>query len=199
MTGVQTWLFRSNKLFGTDLREIKLNFAKNEFSSLVAGASETYKHATKPILIEIANYGFEYGLFESEVNYEEEKVIEGVKIKQGVVKTEKYDTLYMIKGLINSSFDTGYNQISGEIEIELYYDKKDNTGKVLNVLFTKYNHSEGEYKEKNEKIIATLVNTLKKDIINTLTSNEGLIASTSETYKTAVKKILVQISKYINE
>lgn len=188
-----------NKLIGTDLREIKLNLAKNEFSSLITGGTETYNHATKPILIEISNYGFEYGLFVNEITYEEEQILEGVKIKQGVVKTEKFDTLYIIKGSITSSFDSGYGEVSGEVEIELYYDKNDDTGKVLNILFTKYGHSDGEYKEKNEKIINTLVNTLKKDIVTTLTNNENLIAGASETYNKAVKKILVQISKYINK
>lgn len=99
-------------------------------------------------------------------------------------------------GVKNHTFDTGYNEVSGNIKIEFFLD---NEGTILGYRFVEYGHSDGTWKPKVTEYLDAFINTKVANLEDTMATNKALYSGASESGEKTVDAILLALGIEVNK
>lgn len=161
-------------------------------AELVKAATDKYE-ASKPTLEKVVVLAKDpveevFGEYtvSTDLNFKPNEVV----TKKQQIKGTK--TGYVYTGIKSHSFDTGFSEVSGSIELKLYaFDD----GEIALYTFTKYEHTEAGYQDKLVKFLDKLVGTNIADLTTNIAEHQTLLGGASESGVNTLVPILREIEK----
>ena len=181
----------------TNIKDVETTIAANK--ALTTGVTETTANVIDVILKAVKeSHKTTDPIYKVFGNYTKEvdetfTATEIVTSKHTITGDVKSGVSYV--GIKDYSFDTGYSDVSGAIELELYVDSE---GTIVHYEYLKYEHSTS-YKRKIDQYLNKFIGTKANEITTTIAENKSTYAGSTETGKNVIDVILLAIETEANK